>query len=114
MPHATLTEATAAELAALIRKREVSVVDVAKAFLAAIEEKDGTLKAIIRHRPDDVMRQAQALDRRVQSGDDAPLLGVPFTVKDTIWVEGETLSQGSLLFKDFVAPKDAVAVERLR
>jgi glucosamine--fructose-6-phosphate aminotransferase (isomerizing) len=37
-----------------------------------------------------------------------PLAGVPIVVKDNIWVEGWRITQGSRLFADFIAPRDAV------
>ena len=52
--------------------------------------------------------------RRIARGERLPLAGVPVVVKDTIWVKDQRVTQGSLLFKDFVAPQDALAVERLR
>ena len=114
MSDACLIEATALELAELVRKRQVSAVEVAKAFVAEVERKNAHLNAIIRYDPQKASTEAGAADRRLAQGDPAPLLGVPFTVKDNVWVAGETVSQGSLLFADFVAPVDAVAVARLR
>src|SRR3954471_9943527 len=114
MSDACLIEATALELAELVRKREVSAVEVAKAFVAEVERKNSHLSAIIRYDPQKASTEAEAADRRLAQGDPAPLLGVPFTVKDNIWVAGETVSQGSLLFADFVAPADAVALARIR
>ena len=43
-----------------------------------------------------------------------PLAGVPVVIKDNIWVDGWRVTQGSRLFADFVAPRDAIAVERLK
>ena len=42
------------------------------------------------------------------------LAGVPVVIKDNIWVDGWRVTQGSRLFADFVAPCDAIAVERLK
>ncbi len=50
-------------------------------------------------------------DRR---GEPLPLAGVPLVVKDNIWVGGWRITQGSRYFADFVAPRDATAVARLR
>ena len=52
--------------------------------------------------------------RASPAGKRLPLAGVPVVVKDVIWVGDQRVTQGSLLFKDFVAPRDALAVERLR
>ncbi|QCI68445.1 amidase [Phreatobacter stygius] len=71
------------------------------------------LNAIISFDPADALARADAVDRRVQAGEELPLAGVPVTIKDNIWVKGRRITQGSRLFKDFVAPQDAVAVERL-
>src|SRR3954469_21479069 len=42
------------------------------------------------------------------------LAGVPVVIKDNIWVDGWRITQGSRLFAEFVAPQDAIAIERLR
>ena len=55
--------------------------------------------------------EADAVARRGEGG---PLLGVPFLVKDNLWIQGLRSTQGSRLFADFVAPADAIAVERMR
>ena len=54
------------------------------------------------------------IDHRLQLGEDMPLAGVPIVIKDNIWVDGWRVTQGSRLFSDFVAPRDAIAVERLK
>ncbi|MFX5839482.1 amidase family protein, partial [Acinetobacter baumannii] len=60
------------------------------------------------------LAEAGEVDRRLAAGEDLPLAGVPVAVKDTIWVAGRRVTQGSRLFADFHAPADAIAVERLR
>jgi aspartyl-tRNA(Asn)/glutamyl-tRNA(Gln) amidotransferase subunit A len=114
MPPGGIGDTTALELAALIRGREVSATEAAEAAIAAVETANPLLNAIIRFDPDSVRAEAKRADERRKRGDTAPLLGVPFTVKDNIWVGGRVVSQGSALFADFVAPADALAVERLR
>lgn len=109
-----LTGATALEIAALLRRREASAAEVAEVFIARVETANPGLNAIIRFDAGSVRAEARRADERLARGDPAPLLGVPFTVKDNIWVEGRVASQGSALFADFVAPADALAVARLR
>ena len=43
-----------------------------------------------------------------------PLAGVPIVIKDNIWVKGLSITNGSRLYADFIAPEDAIAVARLR
>lgn len=109
-----VTSATAAELAQRVSGRRTSAVEVLDAFVARIEALNPRLNAIVRFDPRAGRADAEAVDRRIAGGDTLALAGVPFTVKDNLWVKGRPASQGSKLFADFVAPEDAVAVARLR
>jgi aspartyl-tRNA(Asn)/glutamyl-tRNA(Gln) amidotransferase subunit A len=105
---------TAIDLARRIRARELSAVEACDAFTARIEALNPRLNALVRFDPSLARAAARRADERLAAGDGAPLLGVPFTVKDNIWVKGQAVSQGSRLFADFVAPEDAFAVARMR
>ena len=112
-PH-PIFEASALELARLIRQGEVGAVEVFEAFCARVETLNPQLNAIIRFDPEVGRAQAYDAERRLRAGNAAPLLGVPFTVKDNLWVEGQIVSQGSRRFEQFRAPQDAFAVAQLR
>ncbi len=109
-----ITAASATELARRLRTRELCAVEVFDAFVARVEACNPELNALIRFDPAPGRAEAQRADARAAAGERGPLLGVPYTVKDTIWVKGQVISQGSSLFSDFVAPADAVAVQRMR
>ena len=104
----------AATIAARVNAGTLEPVEVADAFLAQIEARNGALNAIVRHDPASVRLAAQDVARRLRAGEKLPLAGVPVVVKDNIWVAGRRISQGSRLFADFVPPADAIAVERVR
>jgi aspartyl-tRNA(Asn)/glutamyl-tRNA(Gln) amidotransferase subunit A len=87
---------------------------VAEHFIARVQALNPALVAIVRFDPARVRREAADVDRRLAAGERLPLAGVPITVKDNLWVEGYRIAQGSLLFEDFVAPRDAWAVARMR
>jgi Asp-tRNA(Asn)/Glu-tRNA(Gln) amidotransferase A subunit family amidase len=114
MPPADLADATALELATLLRRREISAAEATEASIAAVEAVNPLLNAVIRFDPDRVRAEAGPADERLGRGDTAPLLDVPFTAKDNIRVAGRAVSQGSALFAESVAPAGALAVERLR
>jgi aspartyl-tRNA(Asn)/glutamyl-tRNA(Gln) amidotransferase subunit A len=109
-----LVSATAAEIAAAVGRRVAAAVEVFDAFAARVEALNPRLNAVIRFDPRVGRAEAAAVDRRIAGGDTLPLAGVPFTVKDNLWVKGRVAAQGSALFADFVAPEDAPAVARLR
>lgn len=105
----------ATELAARIRCRELSPVEVVRALRERGERLNPTLNAVVAWAPDAEQRAREA-EAAVLRGDPdlGPLHGVPFTVKDTLDAAGLPVTRGSLLFKDEVAAHDAAAVARLR
>jgi aspartyl-tRNA(Asn)/glutamyl-tRNA(Gln) amidotransferase subunit A len=104
---------TAAEIAADVTAGRATAVDVASAALDRIEAARA-LNAVVTSDHECTLRDAAAVDRRLSAGEPMPLAGVPIVVKDNIWVKGWRIAQGSRLFADFVAPRDAIAIERLR
>lgn len=87
---------------------------VAEQAIARIAQRNPALNAVIRHDADAVRAEAARLQREHATGRPMPLYGQSFTVKDNLWVAGEKISQGSLLFRDFTAAEDTWAVARLR
>ena len=72
----------ATRLAHLVRRREVSARDVAQDALARLDRVNPRINAVVDHRPDEVLAEADALDARLARGNDpGPLAGVPVTVK---------------------------------
>ncbi len=85
----------ALELAAALRRRELSAVELLDACLEAVDERNPELNAVI-WRNDDVGRAAAAeADRRLAAGEDAPFLGVPLPIKDLTAVAGWPVTYGS-------------------
>ncbi len=109
-----LLDQGAAAIAAAVRTGRTKARDVAEAAIARVEARNKVLTAIVDFDPAEARASADAVDARRKLGFDAPILGVPYTVKDTTWVQGRRVTNGSLLYKDFKPPRDAVAVERLK
>lgn len=109
-----LTTLPLVHLARLIRRREVSPVEVAEAYLRRVERLNPRLNAIVTLAPD-ALEQARAAESRLMRGEKGvPLLGLPLTVKDTIETRGLRTTFGSKLRAGFVPERDAGAVARLR
>lgn len=104
----------ARDIAAQVRAGRLRAREVAEAVCAQVAQHNPGLNALIHFDPAAVLAEAEAVDRRVQAGEDLPLAGVPFTTKDNLWVGGRPASFGSRLFSDFVAPRDSWCVARLR
>src|SRR5271166_3546378 len=90
----------ALELASALRRRELSAVELLDACLAAVDERDPQLNAVIWRNDDAAREAAEAADRRLageRSAEDgqAPFLGVPLPIKDLTPVAGWPVSYGS-------------------
>lgn len=105
----------ATELVALIRRREVSPVEIVRALLDRVERLQPALNAYTVVYPERALVQARKAEDDVIAGHElGPLHGVPFSVKDMVAVEGMRLTYGSYMFEHNVADHDAIAVKRLK
>lgn len=104
----------ARECAARVNARELSATDVARHFTLRVQRLNPALNAIVQFDAEAVLAEARHVDERLAAGEALPMAGVPVTIKDNLWVEGRTVTQGSRLFAGFIAPRDAWAVARLR
>jgi aspartyl-tRNA(Asn)/glutamyl-tRNA(Gln) amidotransferase subunit A len=92
--------------------RSSAMVQIQKA-LDRIKKLNGQINAFVHVDESGALDRARAVDNRVAAGEHLPLAGVPLAIKDNIWVKGQPITQGSLLFREFVAPDTAIAIERL-
>lgn len=106
---------SAEKLTAAIAARQLSSVEVVKAFMQRIEALDGTYNAFLSVVSEsEALRQAEEADRAVQRGEDlGPLHGLPIAVKDLMDVRGLPTTNGTCL-PSYVASSDSVLAENLR
>lgn len=107
---------SARQLAALLARRELSAVEVMRAFLSQIERVNPLVNAIVTLRPPaELLAEAAAADRRLAAGIlDGPLHGLPIAIKDLSLTRGLRTTFGSTLYRNFVPAWDELYVERLR
>ena len=106
---------SAGELAALIRTRRVSPVEVMRATLARIERFNPALNAFVTVQGEEALCSAAKAEEALKSGQPiGPLHGVPLHVKDNLLVAGSRTTFGSKLMETNVTSDDCPAVERLR
>jgi len=103
------------QMADLIRRREVSPVEVAEAHLKRIEEVNLALNAFVDLDADRVRRDARTAEEALSRGDSTgPLHGVPLSIKSAVDVEGLRCACGTRLREGYIAVSDAPLVARLR
>jgi fatty acid amide hydrolase 2 len=116
-----VTERSAIELARAIRTRELTATEVVEAHIELHRRWAPAINAIVFDRFDAARREAAAADARVAAalrdgGDGAglpPLLGVPFTVKESIAVQGMPNAAGVVARRDHRAPETAPSAQRV-
>jgi aspartyl-tRNA(Asn)/glutamyl-tRNA(Gln) amidotransferase subunit A len=103
------------QLAALLRGREASSLELTRAYLERIERFNPILNAYITVTPELAEAQARQADAEIGAGDyHGPLHGVPLGIKDLFDVEGVRTTFGSKILRDSVATQDAALVARLK
>jgi aspartyl-tRNA(Asn)/glutamyl-tRNA(Gln) amidotransferase subunit A len=103
------------ELAAAIRTRRLSPVELMEASLQRIEQVNPIVNAFIAMRPEEALAEARAAAERIARGEEAGLLaGLPFGVKELEDAEGFPSTHASVPFKDNWPERDSVQVERLK
>jgi amidase len=113
-PDDALTRKSAVELAAMMRSRAVSPVEVLDAHLAAIARINPKLNAIVTLAAESARAAARRAEAAIMAGEPlGPLHGLPIGVKDVTHTAGIRTTFGSPLFKDFIPDEDAEVVRRL-
>ncbi len=105
---------TLTRLAADLRARKLSSVELVRTCLGRIEASQPALNAFISITAEQALDAAQAADRALARGDGGPLAGVPIGHKDLFCTAGVRTTCGSRMLENFVSPYDATVVERLK
>lgn len=109
-----LTGRSAVALAAAVRRREVSPVELVEATLARIERDDGALNSIVTLDAEVALAVARQAETRAGDTDAPALLGVPVAIKDLSLTRGLRTTFGTRELADFVPDSDDEPVARLR
>lgn len=105
---------SATQMMESLRKRDISSAELLATLLDRIDLLNPSLNAVVVRDPDAAMVAAREADRRRMRGDEAALLGLPMTVKDTYATAGMLTTCGLPSLANHVPRHDAEAVARLR
>lgn len=105
-----------------IIKREISSCDLVQAYIQRIEEVNPMINAVVIKNFEEALEKAREVDAKVSATADSeleelirskPLLGVPFTMKDNMLVDGFVITCGIFNRKDDRCSKTAEVIERM-
>ena len=106
---------SAADLATLIRSKKVSAKEAATAALARLDAVNPKINAVIDHRPEEVLKEAAAVDAAIAHGEHVgALAGVPVTVKVNSDQEGFATTNGLKLQREAIAKTNSPVIDNLR
>ncbi len=109
-----MTERSAVALAAAIAAGEASSTDVVGAHIDVLRHAQPRTNAVVADRFDAALDEARRADERVaQGGALPPLLGVPFTVKESVMLRGMPNAAGVVSRRELRSERTAPAVQRL-
>ena len=106
---------SAVELAAAIRRKEISSVELLDTHLDRVDRLNPALNAVVTLDADRARDAAAALDDAAVRGEwRGPLHGLPVTIKDALATEGIRTTAGATELRDHVPMSDAPAVARVK
>jgi len=106
---------TAVELAALIKRGEVSATEVLQAHLDQIDALNPKLNAIVTYLPEMALERARQADEKQARGEELGVLhGLPIAHKDAFETAGIRTTWGSPVFSDYVPAADDLIIARLK
>jgi aspartyl-tRNA(Asn)/glutamyl-tRNA(Gln) amidotransferase subunit A len=97
-----------------VQQKQTTAKALAESFYAKIASDDPKIGAYLTLSKERAFAQAEKIDRIADRGDELPpLAGVPLGIKDVMMTRGVRTTAGSKVLKDFIAPYDCTAVQRL-
>jgi amidase len=111
----TLGWRRAVELAAMLRRREISSEELTRYFIDRIERLDHAINAIVVRDFDQALEAARRADLELARGDTTrALLGLPITIKESFDVSGLPTTWGSPHHRTNIAARDSEVTKRYR
>lgn len=110
-----MSELSITEAADLLRRKQISPVELTTACLSRIDELNPTLNAFITVMHESALAEARKAEVEIHAGNwRGPLHGIPIGLKDLIDTAGVKTTCGSALFADRIPTEDAEVIRRLK
>jgi aspartyl-tRNA(Asn)/glutamyl-tRNA(Gln) amidotransferase subunit A len=108
-----LPDLTIHEAREMLRKRQVSSVELTRACLDRIGAVEARVHALVTVTADLALGQAHQADQLLAAGNAGPLTGVPAVIKDNMCTRGVLTTCSSRMLSNFIPPYNATVVDKL-
>ncbi|PIR69005.1 Asp-tRNA(Asn)/Glu-tRNA(Gln) amidotransferase GatCAB subunit A [Candidatus Nomurabacteria bacterium CG_4_10_14_0_2_um_filter_30_12] len=108
-----IKELTIEKAGEMMKKGELTSVDLVSACLKNIEEKNKELNVFLEVF-NDAIEQSKKADEMIKNGKGTELTGIPIAIKDNILITGYVVSSGSKILENYVASYDAFVIKKLK
>lgn len=106
---------TVGEAAPLLKRVEISPVELTQSVLERIEETEGRVHAYATVMREDALRAAHGAEAAIRRGEHrGPLHGIPIAVKDLYYTAGTLTQAGSKVLRGFIPTHDSTVALRLK
>jgi aspartyl-tRNA(Asn)/glutamyl-tRNA(Gln) amidotransferase subunit A len=102
------------EIYRALKKKEISSVEITRSYLDRLASLDARIQAYLYVDEQAALKDAEAADKRIQSGEATPLTGIPLGIKDVICMKGIPNTCGSRILKGYIPPYSATVIKNLR
>jgi len=110
-----ISKITIKEASSLIKNKELSPVELTKAFIERIETLDKNLNTYITVLADSAIISAENAEKDIMNGNySGPLHGVPIGLKDIFVMKDVAATCGSRMLENFISPYDATVTSRIK
>lgn len=109
-----LNHLTLSQVAAGLRNKDFSSVEVTQACLKRIGERNASINAYITVCEEDALEEAKRADAQLAAGSALPLTGIPYCVKDAICTAGTRSTGAAKILDNYVPPFDATVIAQIR
>ncbi len=109
-----ITELTVHELQEKLKKKELTITQITKAYTDRINEKEKDIQAFVTVLAEEANKQAEEIEEKVNKGElKGELAGIPIGIKDNMCTKGVKTTCSSRMLENFVAPYDATVIEKI-
>ena len=109
-----LNELTIIQAREGLNKKKFTSVELTKAWLGRISERNGRINAFITVFEEEALKEAVKADEMIARGKISELTGIPFSVKDAICAKDRRSTGGAKILNNYVPPFDATVIQKIR